>query len=170
MVRAVGRSSVGRRSSGRPMARAFGVRWKLARRRTATAPMAAKFSLPVAVLISSGWLPNMDRTANVDVAPYRPAVCWSCVSCRSSRLHRSATAINANGNRCLQWGGDDAVVRRDCLLQCMDVSRYGGSARCLPPASWQECGSVDGMSTVMARRRHKDNAQKNHPRTTSRTR
>jgi hypothetical protein len=36
-----------------------------------------------------------------------------------------------------------------------------GSARCsLPPASWQECGTVDGMSMVMARRRHKDNAQK----------
>jgi hypothetical protein len=106
--------------SGHPVARVFGVRWKLACRRTATAPMTAKIGIPVAVLLSSGWLPNMDRTANVDDAPYRRAVRCSCVRRGSARLRHWATTINANGNTCLQWGGDDAVVRRDCLLQCRE--------------------------------------------------
>src|ERR1700721_1444538 len=62
----------------------------------------------------------MDRTANVDDAPYRRAVRCSCVRRGSARLRHWATTINANGCTCRQWGGDDAVVRRDCLLQCRE--------------------------------------------------
>ena len=39
--------------------------------------------------------------------------CQSCVYGRFIRVRRSARAINGNGHTCNQWGGDDAVVRRD---------------------------------------------------------